>query len=340
MHEQLHGPQRLGAAGPRAQRRDAGVSRTASSAATSVRDSEAAFARKRAVAISAAVAASPTKRARMLQDAGVSWAPNEGVAAASACAERVAKRLSGEQLRFCESAAAAAKARAKRDDHVTRSRVQPARPRDKEPARPAGVILLRAATASIDDSRAVRRARALHFETTHDPVVFVRKAAASTARTNRGNAVLASPSEISDYAVCARIIAVVMGAYFAEAKDFLNKGRACGCQYKGKYRESQKTFRVAVSATVAQEFPTLPHVLKAIAMIPGGCFEYYAPENLCKLYKQKVKTHPRIGQTMCVLSTDVDKDAASKKTQPIFLNRGQFVKRFEESLPRAVCPGL
>ena len=33
LHEQLHGPQRLGAAGPRAQRRDAGVSRMASSAA-------------------------------------------------------------------------------------------------------------------------------------------------------------------------------------------------------------------------------------------------------------------------------------------------------------------
>ena len=255
LHEQLHGPQRLGAAGPRAQRRDAGSVRTPpdqeAPAAGSVRDSEAAFARKRAVAISTAVAASPTKRARMLQDAGVSWAPNEGVAAASACAERVAKRLPGEQSRFSESAAAAAKARAKRDDHVTRSRVQPARPRDLEPARPAGVILLRSATASVADSQAVRRARALHFEMTHDPVDFVRKAAASSARTNRGNAVLASPSETSDYAVCARIVAIVMGAYFADAKDFLNKGPSCGCQYKDQYRESCKTFRVAVSVSVA-----------------------------------------------------------------------------------------
>ena len=80
--------------------------------------------------------------------------------------------------------------------------------------------------------------------------------------------------------------------------------------------------------------------MKAIAMVPGGCFEYYATEKLCKLYKKDVKKKPRIAQTMCVLATDADKEAASKKERPIFLNRRQFLKRFEEALPHAKCPGF
>ena len=338
LHETLHGEQRLGA-GKRAQRRDAGVSRAADSA----RDTEAAFARKRAAAISAVVTASPTKRARLLQDADVSWAQSstDDFAPAPALRERVAKRVAGEQDRFSDSAGAAAKARAKRENHVTRSSVQPANQRDLDEvsARPAGVILSRTALASSSDRQILRRAHKLHFDAVHDPIEFVEKAAASSRASNRGNVVLASPSEISDFAVCARIVAVIMGAYFADPKDFLDKGRDCGCQYKEKYN-GRKTFRCAVSAAVGEEFPTLPHVLKAIAMIPGGCFEFYSPRKLCKLYQKEVKEKRKIAKTMCVVATDADKQDASKKTKAIFLTREEFLGRFEEVMPRAVCPGV
>ena len=373
LHEVVHGPQRRHGANQRAQRRDAGVSRppssgagtasssgagtasssgagtasssaagTASSSAAGCPESEAAFARKRALAIDEAVAASPTKRTRMMDK--FAWVHDQtggNIQPSEACAKRVAKRLPKEEGRFKNSAAAAAKARAKREQHVTRSNVRPPKQRDLDalPARPAGVLLARARAS--DEKEARRRASCMRFYCTCDPVDFVRKAAETTAAAkNRGHVVLASPSEISDYAVCARLVAVLMGAYLADAKDFLKKGKACGCQYKPVHTASKNTIRVAVTATVAEEFPTLVPVLKAIAMVPGSCFEYFSETALCKFYKKEIKTKPRVAQRVCLIGTDAEKRQAVSKIQPVFVTRAQFLRRFEEASGDGICPGV
>jgi hypothetical protein len=68
LHEQLHGPKKQSTAGPRAERRDAEVRRTRVSDRPGP-ETEAAFGRKREAAVSAVVAATPSKRAHMLSHA-------------------------------------------------------------------------------------------------------------------------------------------------------------------------------------------------------------------------------------------------------------------------------
>ena len=117
--------------------------------------------------------------------------------------------------------ARAAKARQKAEKRVIRSSVQPSAARDLEdlPSLRAGFALLRA-----KDQKASNVARHRGFSCTSDPVDFVKRVVADSATSKRGHLVLAPVSEISDFAVCARIAAVLLGTYFADSEDFVNKG--------------------------------------------------------------------------------------------------------------------
>ena len=131
-------------------------------------------------------------------------------------------------------------------------------------------------------------ARRLHFTTTHDPVDFVRRVVAASPRSTKANLVLAPISETSDFAVCARIAASVLGTYFADPKDFVNERRDCGCQYRPQWRDNLRTFRWVVAARLGQECPTLPALLRALSSALGSCFEFYEEESLVKTYKKDV----------------------------------------------------
>ena len=61
-------------------------------------------------------------------------------------------------------------------------------------------------------------------------------------------------------------------------------------QYSDKVKTSTVTYRVAVSAGLASEFPTVPLFLRAVAMSPNSCWTFYvSAHKLCKWYAKTVK---------------------------------------------------
>ena len=335
LHRLVHGRSRIWSAGQPKQRRDAGVARPAASLGP---ETEAPFARKRAAATAAVLDMSPSKRARLIGDL-VAPASSEDLAPTAAWAERARKRAADEKDRQLGGEARAAKAREKLENRVIRSSVQPSAARDLEdlPSLRAGFALLRARRC---DQKASRIARRRHFSCTSDPVEFVKRVVADSATSKHGHLVLAPVSEISDFAVCARIAAVLLGTYFADSKDFVNKGRDSGCQYNEQWKNSRATFRIAISDGLAAEFPSVPSVFRAIAAAPGSCFELFSVRHLTKLHKKLVRNRPRIGQHMGILATEAERDAAPAKVQPIYMLRVGFGSRFCSARDKAVCPGF
>ena len=113
--------------------------------------------------------------------------------------------------------------------------------------------------------------------------------------------------------------------------------------YPEKYKSSKESFHVAVSAALAAELPTLPELLRAIAVAPGSCFKFYVSERkLCKFFRKAVKTTPRfqqrIQQRTCVLAKQGDRATVKKEYKELYINPRSFLLRFAAS-ERAVCPG-
>ena len=123
LHESLHA--RTAERRPRGERRDKGIARELRP------DTEAGFGRKRAAAIDAIVAASPSQRARILAGAAPDLAPlareaaqasgADPVGAAATVVASVAKREGKARERYLGGAKAAAKARSTREKKVLRS---------------------------------------------------------------------------------------------------------------------------------------------------------------------------------------------------------------------------
>lgn len=353
LHERLHGPKKQlhqpSRAGPRAERRDAGM-RHASVSGRPGPETEAAFGRKREAAVAGAVAASPSKRARMVSHApsGLAQIAREvsasavehPVTASASAVERAAKRGDREKDRFLRGAAVAAKARAKREERVVRSRAQPLEGRDVEDLAPAcrpGLMLAR-----LGDAGARRKGQQMKFKLTSDPVEFVTRAARVPASSGKGNVVLV-PVTNTDYSLSAQIAAALMGGYTATAQDFQDdtKRPLCGVMHQERYKASKQTYHVAVSARLAEDFPTVPQVLEAIARAPGSCFQYYrSTRSVCKFFKKAVKKAPKIGKRTLVLAHkhEINSSTVDKKYLALYHTPHTFLQKFHVAA-RALCPG-
>jgi hypothetical protein len=191
----------------------------------------------------------------------------------------------------------------------------------------------------LQDGEARRKAQQLRFQLTSDPLDFVAKVAQVPASMRKGHVVLAPPVD-TDYSLSAMIAAALMGGFYATPQDFLCKGESPrGIMYTEKYKTSKMSFHVAVTGALADELPTLPQLLRAIARAPGSCFKFYLSERkLCKFFKKTVKTAPRIQQRTFVLSKKEDRHTVQKKYRELYINPRSFLLRFDAS-ERAVCPG-
>ncbi len=343
LHEKLHGKGRTRIR--RAERRDAGAKRQPASGGLGP-ETEAAFGRKREAAIADVAAASPSKRARMISNAplGLSRVAQEATeesvqhpsSASDAVVARVAKRDAPARARHTRGVEAAAKARTKREETVAQSSARPRQGRDEHlaPVRKPGIMLVR-----LQDEEAGRKAQQLRFQLTSDPLDFVAKVAQVPVSTRSWHVVLA-PLVDTDFSLSARIAAALMGGFYATPQDFLCKGESPrGIMYTEKYKSSKESFHVAVSAALADELPTLPQLLRAIAMAPGSCFMFCLSERkLCKFFKKTVKKAPRMQKSIFVLSKKEDRHTVQKKYRELYINPRSFLLRFDAS-ERAVCPG-
>ena len=108
----------------------------------------------------------------------------------------------------------------------------------------------------------------------HDAVDFFQRVRERAAASARGDLVLAPPMADNDYTIAARLVASLVGAYLAEAKDYLSKGARCGCQFEPRWNKRGAALQVAVTDGVAAEFPFVPSLLRAAAAAGGSSIEY------------------------------------------------------------------
>jgi len=314
------------------QRRDAGVPRTI--AADEAPTTEAAFSRKREAAIAAAVSASPRKRARMAPE--MNWVQQDDdreVMAASKCVEAVAKRTQQQARKT------AAKAAAKREDQVVRSSLQPALDLKDVPPLPAGILL-----ALPKEEQARRKASRLGFKLVQDPVEFVYEVGRQAISSRTGHVVVAPAAGDSDYAVCARIAAVIMGAWYTDAKHFISAGRTSGCQYEELVRQSK--FRLAVSADLQERCPSVVLLMRAIAQNPRSTCELYSVRKLtkeyCKQQKEQKRNNKRGNSSAVnwfILSIEGENLKIDKKKRVLYQTVPEFIRRICKANKEAVCPG-
>ena len=261
-------------------------------------ETEAAFGRKRAAAISDVMAASPGKRQRMLESAppGLAAVVREtegpGVTASEPVVARVAKRDKAFKEDHLRGPVAAAKARAKREKKVVKSAAQP-QGRDKDLLEPEvlgpGWMLVRE-----QDAKARRKAELWRFRLTHNPVHFAKEVAKTPRSKGKGHVVLA-PFVETDFGLSALIAAGFMGAFFADPNDFAKEGtEPRGITYTETWKSPKLNFHVAVSTALANDFPTLPSLLRSIAALPSSCLHFYQTEKkLCKFVKRSTKGKPK-----------------------------------------------
>ena len=340
LHEHLQG--KTAGSLRRAERRDKGSAREPPPRPG--RRTEVDFGRKRAAAVDAMVAASPSKRARLLRERApdlaavaqeVAQASREDpVGPAATVVAAVAKREVKIRQRNLGGARAAAEARSSREKKVMRS-AKPAAGRDAyllPPPRPAGLMLVRTS-----DAEARRKAQLLRFRPFHDPVEFLTNL--PNQAKGKGHAVLAPTADNTDYAIAAQIVAAFTGAFFTTPTDFAKQDSPKGIQYSEKLRGSTKSYHVAVTDALKEDLPTLPHVLRALALAPSGCVVYYkSPKKLWKFYKNHAKATPRLVQRACVLCRAGEEAGVDKKVKQLYNSPRNWVLRFDASV-QALCPG-
>ena len=137
--------------------------------------------------------------------------PKNPAAASATVVAQVAKREVRIKERQLRGAAAAAKARAKRENKVLQSSTRPRGEQDEDlaPARKPGIMLVRT-----QDEEAMRNAQRMQFQLTIDPVDFVANVVKEPAAKQNGHVVLA-PNKNTDYALIAILAAATMGAFYA-----------------------------------------------------------------------------------------------------------------------------
>ena len=342
LHERVQGP--TGERRPKAARRDKGIERELRPDG----DTEAAFGRKRAAAIDAIVAASPSKRRRILADGAPVLAAlaretaqgrgEDRVIAAATVSAAVAKREGKARERYLGGAKAAAKARSAREKKVLRSPTPGPAGRDADlataPPR-SGIMLVR-----MRDQEARRKARRLSLKLVRDPLEFLGRLGKQNTKAarERGNVVLVAAAD-SDFAIAAQIAAAFVGAFFTTPIDFSRQDSPRGIQYTEKLRSSTTTYHVAVTADLQADLPTLPHLLRSLAQSPSGCVKFYLkPEKLCKFFKKHAKGAPRLALRCCVLCRPGEERDVEKGCQQLYQSPSNWVLPFDASV-KALCPG-
>ena len=229
--------------------------------------------------------------------------------------------------------------RAKRERTVVRSHAQTRLgciSQSESSLRPGLMLVL------LSEQNAVRKAQKLRFRVTSDPVDFASQVARIPRSQRRGHVVLASPTS-TDFAVCAAVAAALMGCFHAAPNDFLSSSPR-GITYSASYSDPATAFHLAVSADLAQEFPTLPGLLRCIAQAPGSRLCYYLSERkLQKFFKKKTrnkgsKATCRLSQTVSVLAQVSQAAQQPKKLRALYITPRQFLLRLEGKTGHG-CPG-
>ena len=173
-----------------------------------------------------------------------------------------------------------------------------------------GVALTRDEDSSV---HAILRRR--RFKLVHNPLNFVEQVLAARARApRRGHLVLVPHGVRTDFAVCARLAAALLGTHMATAEEYLAKGRSCGCQFLPTYNKQKPKLKVGVSPAIAEEFPTVPMLLLKIAQVAGSRIEFArSPRVVEKKFKKAAQSNAT-ARTCRILATQSECNEVQKNT--------------------------
>ena len=166
---------------------------------------------------------------------------------------------------------------------------------------------------------------------TSDPVDSVTKVARIPRTRGKGHVVL-GPLAATDFAVCGSIAAAFMGCFQAATKDFL-EAKPRGVTYKERYRDPARIFRIAVSAGLAEQLPTLSGLVRGIAQAPGDHLHFYlSEEQLEKDFKRNAENQgPRgrgeVLQRACVCSMSGEAEKKDVKVRALYIISREFLLR-------------
>ena len=331
----------------RKRRRDASAERDPATRAqqltlTGVPCSERAFAKRRAIAIDDAMAAGQEtreeQRRRSLFGEVSKAACSEPVAVSAAVATKVRKRAMDAKAAHEQADARAARQRQRCNAKPLTAFTGRQGPSDGTASAPPGIALAKVAAKD-----ACAKLRKHNFKVCHDPLDFIDQVIRSRVRhPNRGHLVLASAVACNDFAVAAGLLAVLLGTYWADPADFLQRGSKCGRYFQPRYNQGGPPLRVAVSAAVSINAPSVPGILQRIATLPGSNLQYLSEKKLCKNFSKAIRKKEKVPWKHRRLMCEQDeRNKASKTLQPLYANAADFLHACEASvLPDALCPGL
>ena len=186
--------------------------------------SEGAFAKRRAIAIDDAMAAGQETREEQRRRSSFGEvsraASTEPVAVSAAVATKVRKRARDAKAAHEQADARAAMQRQRCNAKPLAAFTGRQGPSDGAASAPPGIALVKVAAKD-----AFAKLREHNFKVSHDPIDFIDQVLRSRVRSpNRGHLVLASAVAHNDFAVAARLLAVLLGTYLADPADFLKRG--------------------------------------------------------------------------------------------------------------------
>ena len=105
-------------------------------------------------------------------------------------------------------------------------------------------------------------------------------------------------------------------------------------------------FKLAVSADMQAQSPSLTACLRTVAQVPGGFFELHSPERLIKLFSKEQKKNnreyvrtDRVAANWAFLSLLSERSTAPSKLQVLHRSVPAFISLVGKVNREAGCPG-
>ena len=99
-------------------------------------------------------------------------------------------------------------------------------------------------------------------------------------------------------------------------------------------------FKLAVSANLQAQSPSLMGCLRTVALVPEGHFELLSAERLTKLFSKKKNNNTTVAAKNCaLLSLPSEKSTAPSRVQLVYRSVPAFISLVGQVNREAGCPG-
>lgn len=348
LHTKLHNAPQRRPQQNRKQRRDAGVAKTKEEldkrrAKSGAPLTEAAHSRKRTTAIDALVHATPAARSeardRHVLGSTAASVAGESVAVPAAVQEKINKRQREAVAAYEQAEKRVKKAKAKNPVVGAFVKAGGKFVEEKDSA-DAGVVLIPGADRKLREFLVERKFKKI----LNDPIEFADAVVAMRAKVpSRGHLVIVPHGLQTNYAVAARLAAVLLGTHMATAEDYQRKGVSSGCQFRPSYNaEKSAKLKLAVSPRVATEFPSASALLRHISQLAGSRMEFHRDAKALVRKIRRSDGNKESWKTSRIFGKQDERMEEKPKYQNLYSTGDELLRLLQIAVPRsaAAAPGI